>query len=152
MRRAEVREKQGWEVQEVVRAVTAGLERLGGLSSGEEAVSIHLSLLLLPLKHLSGVSRVVCIHNPKFRGSNNITVRIQIVFSHHQQALLELDAAQLDIRRGQIFLKDFSYRQLLAGLETFQKKQFFILFQRFFIQLKPGSAEIMILKEKGTEA
>lgn len=107
---------------------------------------------VIALKHLSGVSTVVCIHNPKFRGSNNITVRIQIVFSHHQQALLELDAAQLDIRRGQIFLKDFSYRQLLAGLETFQKKQFFILFQHFFIQLKPGSAEIMILKEKGTEA
>lgn len=82
----------------MVRAVTVGLERLDGLSSEEDAVSIPLSLLLLSLTHLSGVSRAVCIHSPKFRVSNNITVRIQILFSHHQQVLLELDATQLEIR------------------------------------------------------
>lgn len=102
LRRTEVKKskvrKQRKSLCEVVGAVTAGLERLDGLPSGEEAVSVHLSLLLLSLTHLSGVSRVVCIHNPKFRVSSNITVHIQILFSHHQQVLLELDVAQLEIR------------------------------------------------------
>lgn len=89
-RRTEMKEVQGWEVQrsicEAVMAVTAQPVRLDGLSSGGEATSNHLSFLLSCgfLTYLSGVLSVDCVQNPKFRGSHQINVHVQTLFSHQQ--------------------------------------------------------------------